>query len=130
MLLLQEVQSDWAQSARRAIGCGDMDRDDRECPPFLKEWPALAMKLVLLHAASGAGRSGADTGRASGLGYKGLGATGLNKLYDRTLRREVQNESRRVKNPTQGDTSKNDGTFGGTFFKCLFNNLAFIRPVA
>ena len=51
VLLLQEVQSNWAQDARRAISSGDMNAENDECPPFLKEWPALAMKLVLLHAA-------------------------------------------------------------------------------
>ncbi len=51
VLLLKEVQSDWAQNARRSIASGDMDSDADKSPPFLKEWPALAMKLMLLHAA-------------------------------------------------------------------------------
>ena len=90
MLLLQEVQSDWAQDARRAISSGDMHADDDECPPFLREWPALAMKLVLLHAA----QQGLDAvawtrGAHQVFRYKNLGATGLNELYDRTLPREV-----------------------------------------
>ena len=90
VLLLQEVQSDWAQSSRRAIACGDMNVWDDECSPFLKEWPGLAMKLVLLHAA----HQGLDAvawthGAHQVLRYKGLGASGLNELYDRTLPREV-----------------------------------------
>jgi hypothetical protein len=90
VLLLQEVQSDWAQDARRAISCGNMEAGDEECSPFLKEWPALAMKLVLLHAA----QQGLDAvawtrGEHQVLRYRGLGATGLNELYDRTLPREV-----------------------------------------
>ena len=52
VLLLHEVQSDWAQIARRAISQGDIAASDPACPPFLKEWPALALKLILLHAAN------------------------------------------------------------------------------
>jgi hypothetical protein len=90
VLLLQEVQSDWAQDSRRAISCGDMDPADDECPPFLKEWPALAMKLVLLHAAHQGLDSVAWTrGTHQAQRYKGLGAAGLTELYDRTLPREV-----------------------------------------
>jgi hypothetical protein len=90
VLLLHEVQSDWAQSARRDINCGDMEIGDDACPPFLKEWPALVMKLILLHAAS----RGLDAvtwtrGAHQVFRFKGLGATGLNALYDRTLPREI-----------------------------------------
>ena len=90
VLLLQEVQSDWAQSVRRSISAGDMTADDPECPPFWKEWPALAMKLVLLHAAHQGLDAVAWTRGAHQLfRYKGLGATGLIELYDRTLPRDV-----------------------------------------
>lgn len=90
VLLLQEVQSDWAQDARRAISCGDMDPADDECPPFLKEWPALVMKLVLLHAAhQGLDAVAWTRGTHQAQRYKGLGAAGLAELYDRTLPREV-----------------------------------------
>ena len=90
VLLLHEVQSDWAQSARRAIACGEMDPDDDGCPPFLKEWPALAMKLVLLHAAhQGLDAVAWTRGAHQVFRYEGLGAMGLNELYDRTLPREV-----------------------------------------
>lgn len=90
VLLLQEVQSDWAQSARRAIACGDMEPGDDGCPPFLKEWPALAMKLVLLHAVhQGLDAVAWTRGAHQVFRYQGLGATGLNELYDRTLPREV-----------------------------------------
>ncbi len=90
VLLLHEVQSDWAQSARRAISAGDMDPTENECPPFLKEWAALAMKLGLLHAAhQGLDAVSWTRGAHQVARYKGLGATGLNELYDRTLPREV-----------------------------------------
>lgn len=90
VLMLQEVQSDWAQQARRTIACGDMEYGDDECPPFVKEWPALAMKLVLLQAA----QQGLDAvawtrGAHQIFRYDGLGSTGLNELYDRTLPRDV-----------------------------------------
>lgn len=67
-----------------------MDPGDDDCPPFLKEWPAVAMKLVLLHAA----HQGLDAvvwtrGTHQAQRYKGLGATGLVELYDYTLPREV-----------------------------------------
>ena len=89
VLLLQEVQSDWAQDARRQIASGDMNLDDGR-PPFLKEWPALAMKLVLLHAAhEGLDAVAWTRGAHQAFRYKGLGATGLKELYDHTLPREV-----------------------------------------
>jgi hypothetical protein len=90
ILLLQEVQSDWAQNARRAIGAGTLQPGDEDYPPFLKEWPALTMKLVLLHAAHRGMDAVAWTrGAHQVFRYKGLGAKGLNELYDRTLPREV-----------------------------------------
>lgn len=90
VLMLQEVQSDWAQDARRAISFGDMEPGDDERPPFLKEWPALAMKLALLHAAhQGLDAVAWTQGAHQAFRYKGLGATGLTELYDRILPREV-----------------------------------------
>lgn len=90
VLLLQEVQSDWAQDARRQIASGDMNPHGNGCPPFLKEWPALAMKLVLLHAAhEGLDAVAWTRGAHQAFRYKGLGATGLTELYDRTMPREV-----------------------------------------
>ena len=83
VLLLHEVQSDWSQKARR-------EEPGVVCPPFMKEWPALVMKLVMLHAAHGRLDAVAWTrGAHQVLRYKGLGATGLTELYDRTLPREV-----------------------------------------
>lgn len=90
VLMLQEVQSDWAQTARRAISTGDMESGDEECPPFMKEWPALAMKLVFLHAAHQGLEAVAWTrGAHQAFRFPGYGATGLNELYDRTLPRDV-----------------------------------------
>ena len=90
VLMLHEVQSDWAQRARRAISVGEMDEFDEERPPFLKEWPALTMKLILLHAAHQELDAVAWTrGAHQVTRYKGLGASGLIELYDRTLPREV-----------------------------------------
>lgn len=90
VLLLHEVQSDWAQDARRAIANGAMTPDDVDCPPFLKDWPALTMKLVLLHAAHrGLDAVAWTRGAHQAWRYKGLGANGLTELYDRTLPREA-----------------------------------------
>ena len=67
-----------------------MDPDSPECPPFLKEWPALAMKLMLLHAAhEGLNAVAWTQGTHQAKRYSGLGAAGLVELYDRTLPREV-----------------------------------------
>jgi hypothetical protein len=113
VLMLHEIQSDWAQQARRAISVGEMEEFDKERPPFLKEWPALTMKLVLLHAA----HQGVDAvawthGAHQVTRYKGLGATGLYELYDRTLPREV---NRMVK--SFGVESETLGVFVPTNFE-------------
>ncbi len=90
VLMLHEVQSDWAQLARKAISDGRMESSDYRCPPFYKEWPALVMKLALLHAANrGLDAVAWTRGAHQVFRFKGLGATGLNELYDRTLPREV-----------------------------------------
>ena len=90
VLVLQEVQSDWAQNARREIAYGELEPDAQECPPFIKEWPLLAMKLVLLHAAhSGFEAVAWTSGAHQAFRYNGLGAVGLAELYDKTLPREV-----------------------------------------
>ena len=86
VLLLHEVQSDWAQIARRAVSDGEMSPNDPAYPPFLKEWSALALKLMLLHATTeGLDAVAWTQGVHQAARYKGLGATGLAKLYDSTL---------------------------------------------
>lgn len=90
VLILHEVQSDWAQRARRAVSTGEMNEDDEVPPPFMKEWPALAMKLIILHAANQQLDAVAWTrGAHQVFRFNGLGAAGLVELYDRTLPREV-----------------------------------------
>ena len=85
VLMLHEVQSDWAQKARRFL----QDEDSAKpipVPPWLKEWPALAIKLMLLHAAQQRATALAWTyGKVQVERYKGLGEAGLLELYDRTL---------------------------------------------
>lgn len=90
VLMLQEVQSDWAQRARRAASVGVMKADDEVPPPFMKEWSALVMKLMLLHAAYHELDAVAWTRGAQQVHrWNGLGAAGLIELYDRTLPKEV-----------------------------------------
>lgn len=90
VLMLQEVQSDWAQRARRAISMGVMRQDDEVPPPFMKEWAALVMKLVMLHTAHHGLDAVAWTRGAQQVHrWNGLGAGGLLELYDRTLPKEV-----------------------------------------
>jgi len=53
ILFLQEVQSDWAQSwAQRQRERDDTSPPKFEIPqpPFAREWPSLAVKLMLLHS--------------------------------------------------------------------------------
>ncbi len=89
VLVLQEVQSDWAQKARRVL----QDKDAVKpipVPPWMKEWPALALKLMLLHAAQQGATALAWThGKVQVERYAGLGEAGLLELYDRTLPAEA-----------------------------------------
>ncbi len=112
VLMLQEIQSDWAQQARRASSVGDMDVDGAVFPPFLKEWSVLAMKLVLLHAAfQGLDAVAWTRGAHQVHRWGGLGASGLIELYDRTLPREVN----RIVKPF-GGTCETLGVFVPTNF--------------
>ena len=88
VLVLQEVQSDWAQEARR-YRQGD-DIEDVPTPPWAHEWPSLALKLMLLHAAqSGLDMLAWTTGSVQAERYGGFGKDGLLELYDRTLPSEL-----------------------------------------
>lgn len=88
ILFLQEVQSDWAQNARRANRDGDSAEEEIHSPPFLKEWPAVAIKLMTLHAAHhGLDAVAWTKGAHQAKRYSGLGAAGLKELYDSTLPR-------------------------------------------
>ena len=90
VLMLHEVQSDWAQQARRAIRDCE-DQTTIAVSPFLNEWPALALKLMLLHAAHlGVDALGWTCGAQQIDRYQGLGSEGLKELYDHTLPREVE----------------------------------------
>jgi len=90
VLVLHEVQSDWAQQARRALKSKADAADPVPVPPWLHEWPALALKLMLLHAAQrGASALAWTPGKVQVERYRGLGAAGLLALYDRTLPTEA-----------------------------------------
>ena len=90
VLVLHEVQSDWAQQARRALRAGNIASEPMPIPPWLQEWPALALKLMLLHAAQqGAVALAWTQGDVQVERYYGLGKTGLLELYDRTLPAEA-----------------------------------------
>lgn len=90
VLLIQEIQSDWAKHLRQAIDMLDADEADEQFPPFWREWSALTMKLVLLHAAQqGLDAVASTRGEHQVFRYKGLGAVGLKQLYDQVLPREV-----------------------------------------
>ena len=90
VLLIHEVQSDWAKDTRDAIGIADADPEHAQFPPFWREWSSLTMKLVLLHAAhQGADGLAWTKGSHQILRYEGFGAKGLAQLYDQILPREV-----------------------------------------
>lgn len=90
VLLLQEVQSDWAQEARRFLQGRELS-EPVAVPPWLKEWPALALKLMLLHAAQqGVTALAWAHGTVQVERYKGAGGeAGLLRLYDYTLPAEA-----------------------------------------
>ena len=91
VLVLHEVQSDWAQEARRALIAGDDSSPPIPLPPWLKEWPTLALKLMLLHAVrQGAAALAWTQGDVQVERYAGLGETGLLELYDHTLPTELE----------------------------------------
>ena len=88
VLMLHELQSDWMQSARRGLREQENGADGRY--PFLREWSAPALKLMLLHAARlGVDAIGWTRGAHQAHRYRGRGAEGLKELYDRTLPREA-----------------------------------------
>ncbi len=88
--MLHEVQSDWMQAARRNIRDSDQDAMDVAASPFLREWPALTLKLMLLHTAhEGVDALGWTRGVHQENRYRGLAKDGLKELYDRTLPREA-----------------------------------------
>ena len=90
VLLVHEVQSDWAKSVRDAIDTGEADSDCEQFPPFWREWSALTMKLVLLHALhQGVDAVAWTKGAHQVHRYEGFGASGLKQLYDQILPREV-----------------------------------------
>jgi hypothetical protein len=98
VLLLQDLRSEWARLARKKK-TGEVDDEDTSdeqatgplpLHPWLNEWPALALKLLLLHAAS----NNVDVvawmpGHAHVMRHGGTGKTGLLELYDRILPEEA-----------------------------------------
>ncbi|MDP1740971.1 hypothetical protein [Polaromonas sp.] len=90
VLMLHEVQSDWAKSTRDAIDMLEADPAHEQFPPLWREWSSLTMKLVLLHAAyQGVDAVGWTKGVHQVRRYEGFGAKGLKQLYDQILPREV-----------------------------------------
>ncbi len=91
VLMLHEVQSDWMQKVRRLIRDRGKEIDFDGVSPFLHEWPALTLKLMLLHAAHlGVDALAWTRGAHQAHRYRGLGREGLLELYDRTLPREAK----------------------------------------
>lgn len=86
LLFLEEVQSDWAKEVRQSEQRGDIWPDIVPKHPWLKEWPSLAIKLMLLHAA----RNDLDglawtPGSVHIRRWGRLGERALLKLYDQML---------------------------------------------
>jgi hypothetical protein len=90
VLLLQEAQSDWAQEARRQERLASDALYVVPVPPWVGEWPSLALKLLLLHSATnGYAALAWTTGAMQEERYGGSGAAGLRLLYDRTMPEEA-----------------------------------------
>ena len=86
VLLLHEIQSDWAQEARRSLKGGGDPSEWIPSPPWLHEWPALALKLMLLHASRQDAAALVWThGYVQVERWNGLGKNGLLKFYDHEL---------------------------------------------
>ncbi len=81
VLFIEEIQSDWHQADRHQVR-GQIPR-----APFRREWPALALKLMLIHAAEQGldGLAWAD-GQVHELRYD-QAMPGLRRLYDKELPR-------------------------------------------
>ena len=94
VLLMQEAQSDWAQAFKRAGRAGDAG--SIPAPPWAQEWHALALKLMLLHAASrNADGLAWTTGATQARRYGGHGQKWLQRLYDEILPTEANRLLRR-----------------------------------
>jgi hypothetical protein len=88
VLLLQEVQSDWMQEMRRELTDQTEPELEALAAPWMRDWSALALKLMCLHAA----HTGCDAlawlrGKHQVDRYEGRGRDGLENLYDRELPR-------------------------------------------
>jgi hypothetical protein len=82
ILFIQEIQSDWAQQARKY----GRNKTLTPKPPWLNEWAQLALKLLLLHASKSRVAALAwTTGDIQVARWNGLGKNGLLELYDKTL---------------------------------------------
>jgi hypothetical protein len=91
VLMLHELQSDWTQDMRRRIQVDGTDAVADTLAPFLNEWPALTLKLMLLHAAHArVDAVGWTRGKHQEQRVDGRGRAGLMELYDRTLPREAK----------------------------------------
>jgi hypothetical protein len=90
ILVLQEVQSDWAQNARRELKEHAGVSQGAVIPPWLSEWPSLALKLALLHAVHlGVAGLAWTSGEVQVDRWERLGEKGLLQLYDHTLPKEL-----------------------------------------
>lgn len=89
VLVLHEIQSDWAQHARKQTDQQSNSQTGIAQPPWSAEWPALALKLMLLHAIQqGVAAMAWTRAEVQVKRWNKLGAAGLRELYDRTLPRE------------------------------------------
>lgn len=90
VLFLQEARSDWSQQARQDRKEQGGSSTPIPMPPWLHEWPALALKLMLLHAAQcGAHALAWTTGDIQRMRDGGLEVEEGLALYDRTLPAEA-----------------------------------------
>ncbi|HEY0846035.1 MAG TPA: hypothetical protein VGE12_11760 [Noviherbaspirillum sp.] len=90
VLLILDLRSDWAEQARRDRKKTEASSTPTPVPPWLQEWPALAMKLLLLHAAQrGAQALAWTTGDMQASHDGGFDREARSELFDRILPAEA-----------------------------------------
>ncbi|MES9846485.1 MAG: hypothetical protein ABW162_06855 [Candidatus Sedimenticola sp. PURPLELP] len=92
LLFVEEIQSDWHQSARKGRGSRTQGRVPQA--PFHKEWSLLAVKLLLMHAVKeGYDRMAWSPGQTQQMRYQ-CDVPALRRFYDREISQHLEQLSK------------------------------------
>ncbi|MES9962710.1 MAG: hypothetical protein ABW116_04170 [Candidatus Sedimenticola sp. 20ELBAFRAG] len=92
LLFVEEIQSDWHQSARKGRGSRTQGRVPQA--PFHKEWSLLAVKLLLMHAVKeGYDRMAWSPGQTQQMRYQ-CDLPALRRFYDREIPQHLEQLSK------------------------------------